>query len=151
MLKVNFVVNPVTRNHAPCWAQWDVFLFLSKLISIHQCSLWLPCTVAEISHCPQSDYLANIWPDVYFFIYLWHPELTLAQGRAASVGLLEGTELAGQMWELGGVFHIKDWVLQSCWMRHIWTVWTPHQQIYNIYHVGTHRWSHVYSRKHFSS
>lgn len=33
----------------------------------------------EISHCPQSDYLANSWPAVYFFIYLWHPELTQAQ------------------------------------------------------------------------
>lgn len=42
------------------------------------------------------------------------------------------TKLAGQMWELCVVFHIKDWFLQSCWMTHIWPVWTHQTDIQYI-------------------
>lgn len=36
------------------------------------------------------------------------------------------------MWELCTVFHIKDWFLQSCWLRHIWTAWTHQTDIQYI-------------------
>ena len=63
---------------------------------------------------------------VYFSIYLWCPEPTHARPlkTSADKGRWERGEMDGQMCGLWCVAHIKDSLLGSCWIWHIWTWWT---------------------------
>lgn len=117
-------------KHAPCWLEF-------KFKWIHQFTLifFLAAFLRLYSHRDLS--LATVWLSgwqlasrLFFFLSLasWTDTALVTWGISGPLR----TKLAGQMWELCVVFHIKDWFLQSCWMTHIWPVWTHQTDIQYI-------------------